>query len=78
MATHSSICAWRIPCTEEPGRLQSIGSPGDLPNPGIESRSFAFQADSLPPEATGKLIYVRLIHETNTTFQYTPKAIILQ
>ena len=26
MATHSSIVAWRIPWTEEPGRLQSIGS----------------------------------------------------
>ena len=26
MATHSSILAWRIPSTEEPGRLQSIGS----------------------------------------------------
>ena len=25
MATHSSILAWRIPPTEEPGRLQSIG-----------------------------------------------------
>ena len=25
-ATHSSILAWRIPRTEEPGRLQSIGS----------------------------------------------------
>ena len=25
MATHSSIHAWRIPCTEEPGRLWSIG-----------------------------------------------------
>ena len=24
MATHSSILAWRIPRTEEPGRLQSI------------------------------------------------------
>ena len=28
MATHSSILAWRIPWTEEPGGLQSIGSPG--------------------------------------------------
>ena len=28
MATHSSILAWRIPWTEEPGRLQSIGSTG--------------------------------------------------
>ena len=26
MATHSSILAWRIPGTEEPGRLQSMGS----------------------------------------------------
>ena len=28
MATHSSILAWEIPCTEEPGRLQSMGSQG--------------------------------------------------
>ena len=26
MAIHSSILAWRIPWTEEPGRLQSTGS----------------------------------------------------
>ena len=26
MAAHSSILAWRIPWTEEPGRLQSVGS----------------------------------------------------
>ena len=26
MATHSSIPAWRIPGTGEPGRLQSMGS----------------------------------------------------
>ena len=26
MATHSSILAWRIPCTEESGVLQSMGS----------------------------------------------------
>ena len=25
MATHSTVLAWRIPWTEEPGRLQSIG-----------------------------------------------------
>ena len=28
MVTHSSILAWRIPWTEEPGGLQSIGSQG--------------------------------------------------
>ena len=26
MVTHSSTCAWKIPWTEEPGRLQSMGS----------------------------------------------------
>ena len=26
VATHSSILAWEIPWTEEPGRLQSMGS----------------------------------------------------
>ena len=28
MATHSSILAWRIPLTEGPGGLQSVGSQG--------------------------------------------------
>ena len=28
MATHSSILAWRIPWTQEPGRLQFMGSQG--------------------------------------------------
>ena len=27
MAMHSSILAWEIPWTEEPGGLQSVGSP---------------------------------------------------
>ena len=26
MATHSSVLAWKIPWTEKPGRLQSVGS----------------------------------------------------
>ena len=30
MATHFSILAWRIPWTEDPGRLQSIGLQRDL------------------------------------------------
>ena len=33
---------------------QPCVSPGDLPNPGIESRSLALQADSLPAEPPGK------------------------
>jgi len=30
MATHSSILVWKIPRTEEPGRLQSMGSQRDM------------------------------------------------
>ena len=30
-------------------------SPGDLPDPGLEPRSPALQADALPPELPGKL-----------------------
>ena len=43
------------------GILQNISvgsylfpSPGDLPNPGIEPRSRALEADSLPSEPPGK------------------------
>ena len=32
MATHSSVLAWRIPWTEEPGGLQSIGWQGVIHN----------------------------------------------
>ena len=30
MVTHSSVLAWRIPRTEEPGGLQSMGSQPDM------------------------------------------------
>ena len=33
--------------------LEWVASPGDLPNPGIEPRSPALQADSLPAEPQG-------------------------
>ena len=35
---------------------KSFPSPGDLPNPGIEARCAALQADSLPAEPQGKPI----------------------
>ena len=38
-----------------------FSSPGDLPDPGIESGSPALQADSLPTEPPGKPCVVRLI-----------------
>ena len=41
-----------------PGQNTGVGSqfpsPGDLPNPGIEPRSSALQADCLPAEPPGK------------------------
>ena len=38
-------------------------SPGDLPNPGIETRSPALQADSLPSEPPGKPYLALKCHE---------------
>ena len=35
-------------------RILEFSSPGDLPNPGIEPRSPAWQTDSLPAEPPGK------------------------
>ena len=35
-------------------------SPGDLPDPGIEPRSPALQADALPSEPPGKLVWFSL------------------
>ena len=54
MATHSSILAWRIPETEEPGRRPS--TPADLSDPGIKPGSPALQGHSLPTELLGKTL----------------------
>ena len=42
LASHSSILAWEIPWTEQPGRLQSMGLQYDL-------------ATKLPPQNLGKV-----------------------
>ena len=34
-----------------------FSSPGDLPDPGIEPRALALQADALPSEPPGKAIH---------------------
>ena len=59
MATHSSILAWRIPWTEEPGGLQSVGSHrvghdwSDLAAEAAAMECYQFSysvvSDSLPP-----------------------------
>ena len=42
------------PCVPQARILEWVYSPGDLPDPGIKSRSPALQADSLLPEPPGK------------------------
>ena len=51
-------------------------SPGDLPNPGVESRSSALQADSLPTEPQGKpkntgVVSLSLGEGNGTPLQYS-------
>ena len=67
MKSLSCVRLVATPWTEEPGAPLSMGfsrqeywsglpfpSPGDLPNPGIEPRSPALQANALPSEPPGK------------------------
>ena len=45
MATHSSILAWRIPWTEEPGGLQSMGSQRQAMDERLSTAQLAFCED---------------------------------
>ena len=47
MATHSSTLAWKIPWTEEPGRLQSMGSRSRT---GLRDFTFPFHFNALEKE----------------------------
>ena len=54
-----SLCAHQAPLSVEFSSQEyqsglSFPSPGDLPDPGIEPMSPAFQADSVPSEPPGK------------------------
>ena len=55
------LCPSRLRCTwNSAGKNTAVGSlslPRGLPDPGIELRSSAFQADSLPHELPGKPFY---------------------
>ena len=50
---HGLYSLWNSP-DQNPGVGEVFPSPGDLPNPGIEPRSPALPADSLPAEPRGK------------------------
>ena len=66
MATHSSVLAWRIPGTEEPGGLQSIGSQSQIRLKRLSthactcllSASMAQRPRAHPPDGTPS--YVRI------------------
>ena len=57
MATHSSILAWEIPWTEEPGGLHGWATqgPGRFPaGPGPSLRAVTLQARALGPRRTAE------------------------
>ena len=54
MATHSSILAWRIPWTEEPGGLQSIVFQRVRPN--RATNIFTFPRDKYIEKLKGELL----------------------
>ena len=47
---------------------QPFPSPGDLPNPGIETRSPTLQADSLPAEPKGSSYSAKRVHNSLHTY----------
>ena len=53
LRTHGLYSPWHSP-GQNTGVGKLFSSPGHLPNPGIELRSPALQADSLPAEPQGK------------------------
>ena len=50
MAPHSSTLAWRIPWTEEPGRLQSMGSQRVRHDTRLSDFTLAFHFHALEKE----------------------------
>ena len=56
VATHSSILAWRIPWTEEPGELQSTGSQ----RVGHDSARMRTRARNLGEKVNNAVLLLRL------------------
>ena len=65
MATHSSILAWRIPWTEEPGGLQSMGRKESDTTEGLST--FRQQWDHVILNLYGSLnlVWVELLNSHN-------------
>ena len=61
MATHSSTLAWKIPRTEEPSRLQSMGSQRVGHHEATNTSTFTFILPKYPCGEGGELKLV-LVH----------------
>ena len=66
IATHSSILAWRIPWTEEPGGLQSMGLQRVRHDWVTNTRTHPSQAESMPTTSVSQHPYLRLWHFLGT------------
>jgi len=64
MATHSRIPAWEAPWTEEPGRLQFMGSPTDRHDlaikPPLHTDSKLFPQDATITPLNAFIIYLHM------------------
>ena len=56
MTTHSSILAWKIPWTEEPGRLQTIESDT------TERLHFTLQVSNISSDDLEKMMCIYICH----------------
>ena len=64
MATHSSILAWRIPWTEEPGGLQSTRKESDTAGATFMSLTFTWPRDwTQVPHIAGKFFVIQATRE---------------
>ena len=62
------FCPWDLPGKHTGGNVLPFPSLGYLPDPWIESRSPALQADSLPTEPPGKSTFHCWTHRKHTTY----------
>ena len=76
MATHSSILAWEIPWTEEPGGLQSMGSQRDRHNWATEHAHTAGPEPSAGPWGGDQVMEPHPSGQNNTLLTFSEKEFI--
>ena len=77
MATHSSILAWRIPWTEEPGGLQSTGSKELDKTERLHSLTLRlFKLQPRSPSLSLAFVYSTTEVNTGFCFSWNPKCLL--